>query len=145
MAKVKDDTVIYLLVSVAMVGHTPVDGELHLLHRGNPALARFHTVIASLGDLVVVGELETVVHTHRIAELHVEHLQLVHRHQKHVSVVRATGTAKMGVAEAIDGVIGVVVTTAAVPAFKAGIGRRLYLAEWYDGAWEGVPVAVGAN
>ena len=76
-----------------MVGHTSVDGELHLLHRGNPALAGFHTVIASLGNLVVVGELETVVHTHRVAELHVVHLQLVHRHQQHITIVRAAGTA----------------------------------------------------
>jgi len=66
-------------------------------------------------------------------------------HDEDVAVVAASGAAEVRVREAVDAVVGVVVSGASVPSVEAGVGTGLHGAEGDDGAREGVSVAIGAH
>lgn len=66
-------------------------------------------------------------------------------HEGDIAVVGHAGAAEVGMAEAEDGIIGVMVAAAAVPVVFAGIGRELYHAKGQGGAGKSVAVTAGAD
>ena len=67
------------------------------------------------------------------------------RREADIAQVAAAGAAEMGVAEAQDRLVGIMVARAAVPRFQAGIGTDLDHAEGDRGAGVDVAVGVGAD
>ena len=130
-------------ISVAMISHTSVGRKFDNGRR--PFIIQHHLIIASLGSLVPVPEMMLVYLTHFGAKPKLTHLKKIQRHQQHIAVVGAARAAEVGVAKAEDGVVTVVVATAAVPTLEACVGRRLNLAERHNGPREGVAVAVGTH
>ena len=124
-------------IAVAVVGHAPVGGKLH----GGAGVVQQHLVVTRLRHLVFVAEMAFV--TQRLCDSVTQRLR--DRHQQHITVVRAAGAAEVGVAEAVDGVVTIVVAAAAVPTVQPRVGRRLYLPEWHYGSREGVTVTVGTH
>ena len=73
------------------------------------------------------------------------HLIADGRREAEVAIVGAARTAEVGGAEAEDGVVGGMVTRAAVPVVHAGIGAELYHTERHCGTWESMSVASGTD
>jgi hypothetical protein len=67
------------------------------------------------------------------------------RHHEHVAIVADAGAAEMGVAEAPDLGVGIVVAAAGVPTGGAGVGTQLHHAEGRGGTGKGVAVEAGAD
>ena len=67
------------------------------------------------------------------------------RHDQHIAVVADPSALKMGVAEAVNHAVCVVVTTASVPSFQPGVGAELNHPKGRRGPWVGVAVSSRAN
>ena len=73
-------------------------------------------------------------------------LRIPHRrHQENIAQATAACSAQMGVAEADNGGIGVMIARTAVPPFDRRIGAELDHAEGHGGAGIGVAVLGGAD
>ena len=133
-----------LHVGVTVVGHAAVGRQLDDSAR-QKVVIEHHLVVSGACRLVLVLKVVLVSLAHVGSEPQFTHFKFVQGHQQHVTVILAAGTAEVGVAEAEDGVVAVVVAAAAVPSAETCIGRGLYLSEGHDGAGEGVTVAVGSH
>ncbi len=106
-----------------MYGVTIVD-----CHFGHDAVAvKDYTIVSWFGLFVAVTErglVEAIIQT--VAEIAVFDRE---GHDEKVAIVAATCSAKMSVAETVDGVIAIVVAATSVPAFKPSVGANLYHAE----------------
>ncbi len=137
--QVEDKSIVEILgIGVAVVSHAAVGGEFD----GSVCLVEQHLVIARLRHLVLVREMRLIP----IFPLSTFHFPLpTDGHQQHIAVVGAAGAAEVGVAEAVDGVVRIVVATASVPAVETSIWRRLNHAKRHNGTGKRVSVAVGAH
>ena len=139
MVEVNDESVAFhAIVSVTVIGHPAVGSELD----GGVRPVKQHLVVARLRHLVLMREMALIP----ISPLSSLHFPLsTHRHQKQVAVIGASGAAEVGVAETVNGVVRVMVTTTAVPTVETRIGRRLNLPKGHNGTRERVTMAVGAH
>ena len=65
--------------------------------------------------------------------------------EEHVSQVGASRTAQVGVTEAVEGGIGIVVACSGVPVSGARVGTQLHGTVGSGGSWKGVPMESGSN
>ena len=67
------------------------------------------------------------------------------RHQQYVAIVAAARSVQVGMAEAVDGAVGIVVARAGIPLVDAGIGAGLNHAVRHHGTRIGMAMASGTD
>src|SRR4029079_1960257 len=67
------------------------------------------------------------------------------RHKQDVAVIRNARAAQVRVRKAVDDVVRIVITRAAVPVVGARVGRKLHQPERRGRSWKRVPVSARAD
>ena len=96
-------------------------------------------VVTGDGGFTVVGKRRTVIRFRN------RPCQTLDGHYPNVAQIGAARSAQVGVAEAQDQRIAVMIAGTAVPVVLAGIGTELDHAEWIGGAGEGMSVEVSSD
>ncbi len=68
------------------------------------------------------------------------------RHEHHIAIIGAAGAAQVRMREAVDDIVGIMITGTAVPtSVDAGIRRQLHHSERHGCPGKGVPMAAGSD
>lgn len=143
------DAVVEQLIAVVEVDHhmLPRVGEQDALHARTRTggecyfdlVGELHAVVARTGLFVGVGEARGVVGRR-------PSLGILHWHEVHIAIIAYPGTAEVGVAEAVNQAVAVMIAAAAVPAaIDAGVGRQLHHAKRCGRARKGMAVPTRAD
>ena len=133
--KVENNVALAFAVELVAV-HTDArrNGEFHI----DVVVGEFHGVVARFGDFGIVREMRRIL-------LVVGRELSAHRHKQHIAVVGTASSAEVGMRETVNFGIGVMVSTATVPAVETGIGAKLNHTERHNCTREGVTVFGGSH
>ena len=145
-----------------LVAMGEIDNHVGLVRRGEAVVVHAGAIGGGECDLHVVVVEDDVVEpgdgvfgflakARRVATIGIVRVSVVQPyrahggHEQHVAVVGNAGTAQVGMAEAVDHAVVVVVARAPVRALEAGVGAQLHHPEGPCDAGKGTAVSAGAN
>ena len=134
MLQIHDDTM-FTLFGESITVHADVVGGGHL---GGDAIVELHHIVTRLSILVFVRKRKCIllIYNGRVA---------YERGDEDVAVIRAAGTAEMGVRKAINATVAIVIARTAVPAIKTRVRAKLDGAKRQNRARVGMSVFSGAH
>ena len=103
------------------------------VHSGTRPCGQFgkHIPTVQVDGIVTGRRFLIVMREMRLVQFPVQRVRVIggDGHQEHVSVIQHSGSAQVSVAEADDGVVGIMIAGAALPGVHPGIGAELHHAE----------------